>query len=356
MSTAPEPRAIRLPSAEKAVLAGLILLGVVLMGSLIYPFASALLFAAVLAGAFYPMFERLTARLGRRPTLAAGLLTFLVGALVLIPALWVGIKVGDEVLTGAASVAKALRGGGGVPELVKLLPLSIQVRVRRAINQVPGGNEQIENLADGRSAAAAAAVTGGFLAVASVVIHFSLMLAALFFLLLDGKRLVLWIAKVTPLPTQQILDMCADFRSVSVAILLSSLGTAGIQSIAALAGYLVAGVPKPAFFTFLTFVVAFIPAIGAASVVLAAAGLLFFNGHSEAALGLALWGILVVSTVDNLMKPWLLKGRMEVDGGLIFFALLGGLATFGPAGLVAGPLILSFFLAVVRLGRQEPHP
>ncbi len=71
---------------------------------------------------------------------------------------------------------------------------------------------------------------------------------------------------------------------------------------------------------------------------------------------LALWAILVVSTVDNLVKPWLLKGRMEVDGGLIFFALLGGMATFGPVGLVAGSLILSFFLAVVRLGRQEPRP
>ncbi len=327
-----------------------------LMGSLIYPFASALLFAAVLAGALYPTFERASALLGRRPTLAAGVLTFLVGALVVVPTLWLGMKVGDEVLTSAASVAKALRGGGGVPELVKLLPLSLQVRVRQAINQIPGGNEQIESLADGRSADAAAAVTGGILAVASIVIDFSVMLAALFFLLLDGKRLVQWIAKVTPLPTQQILDICTDFRTVSVAILLSSLGTAGIQSLAALAGYLVSNLPQPAFFTFLTFVVAFIPAIGAASVVLAAAGLLFITGHSEAALGLALWAILVVSTVDNLVKPWLLKGRMEVDGGLIFFALLGGMATFGPVGLVAGSLILSFFLAVVRLGRQEPRP
>lgn len=338
------------------VIGGLTLVGILLMGSLIYPFASALLFAAVLAGAFYPLFERLSARLGGRPTLAGGLITLLVGGLVVIPTLWLGIRVGDEVLTATASAAKALRGGGGVPELVKLLPVSVQVRVRRAINQIPGGSEQIENLADDRSADAAAAVTGGLVAMASLAIHFSLMLVALFFLLLDGKRLVQWIARVTPLPTQQILDICTDFRNVSVAILLSSLGTAGIQSIAALAGYVVAGVPHPVFFTFVTFVVAFIPAIGAASVTLGAAALLFITGHSEAALGLALWGVLVVSTVDNLVKPWLLKGRMAVDGGLIFFALLGGMATFGPVGLVAGPLILSFFLAIVRLGLQESRP
>ena len=358
MSDAPSPRvrAIKLPSADRAVLVGLTLVGMVLLASLIYPFASALLFAAVLAGTFYPMFERLALRLGKRPTVAAGLITFMVGALLLTPTLWLGIKVGDEILTGMTSVARALRGGGGVPELVKLLPPSIQARVRGAINKVPGGSEQIENLADNRSADAAAAVTTGVVKVAAVAIDFTLMLVAMFFLLVDGKSLVHWIATVAPLPEQQILDICSDFRNVSAAILLSSLGTAGVQSAAALAGYLATGVPQPVFFTFVTFVVAFIPAIGAASVVLAMAGVLFFNGHPEAALGLALWGILVVSTIDNLVKPWLLKGRMEIHGGLIFFALLGGMATFGPAGLVAGPLILSFFLAVVRLARHEPRP
>ena len=352
--SSPRRRAILIPSADRAILAGLVLVGMVLLGSLIYPFASALLFAAVLAGAFYPMFERLTLRLGKRPTLAAGLITFMVGAMLLAPTVWLGIKVGDEVLTGLGSVARALKGGGGVPELVKLLPPSIQARVRGAISKLPGGNEQIESLADNRSGDAAAAVTSGVVKVAAVAVDFTLMLVAMFFLLEDGKKLVQWIATVAPLPEQQILDICSDFRNVSAAILLSSLGTAGVQAAAALAGYLATDVPQPVFFTFVTFVVAFIPAVGAASVVLAVAGLLFFNGHSAAALGLALWGMLVVSTIDNLVKPWLLKGRMEIHGGLIFFALLGGMATFGPVGLLAGPLILSFFLAVVRLTRHEP--
>ena len=349
-------RAIKLPSADRAILVGLTLVGMVLLGSLIYPFASALLFAAVLAGAFYPMFERLTLWLGKRPTAAAGLITFMVGALLATPTIWLGLKIGDEVLTGVGSVARALRGGGGVPELVRLLPPSIQTRVRQAINSVPGGNEQIESMADDRGGDAAAAVTAGVIKGAQVTIDFTLMLVAMFFLLLDGKKLVHWIATVAPLPEQQILDICTDFRTVSAAILFSSLGTAGVQSAAALLGYLAAGVPQPVFFTFVTFVVAFIPAVGAASVVLAVALLLFFTGHSDAALALALWGILVVSTIDNLVKPWLLGGRVEIHGGLIFFALVGGMAMFGAVGLVAGPLILSFFLAVVRLARREPRP
>ena len=88
----------------------------ILMGSLIYPFASALLFAAVLAGAFYPMFERLTLRLGKRPTLAAALITFMVGAFLATPTLWLGIKIGDEVVTGAGSVARALRDAARIED------------------------------------------------------------------------------------------------------------------------------------------------------------------------------------------------------------------------------------------------
>ena len=349
-------RAIRVPSADRAILGGLVVVGLLLLGSLIYPFASALLFAAVLAGALYPQFERLTARCGGRPMLASSLLTFAIGALLATPTVWLAVRVGDEVLTGASSVERALRSGGGVPALIRLLPASIQSRARRAINSLPGGNEQIEDLADNRSEGAAAAMTAGLIATATIVIKFTLMMVAFFFFLLDGKRLVQWIATVAPLPENQIFEILSDFRNVSVAVLLSSLGTSGVQAIAALAGYLATGVPQPLFFTMVTFVVAFIPAIGAASVVMVVAGMLLFTGHVQPAFYLALWGVLVVSTIDNLVKPWLLKDRMEIHGGLIFFALVGGIATFGPVGLVAGPLILSFFLAVVRLARKEKHP
>jgi predicted PurR-regulated permease PerM len=180
-----------------------------------------------------------------------------------------------------------------------------------------------------------------------------MMVIAVFFLLGDGPVLVAWVARVAPLPDGQVLEILTDFRSVSVAVLSSSFATAGAQALAALVGFLLAGAPQPLFFTLVTFVMAFVPALGAASVVLATAVMLFFTGHSGAAAFLALWGILVVGLIDNLVKPLLMKGRVEIHGALIFFALLGGLATFGPVGLVAGPLILSFFLTIVRIAGRD---
>jgi predicted PurR-regulated permease PerM len=65
------------------------------------------------------------------------------------------------------------------------------------------------------------------------------------------------------------------------------------------------------------------------------------------------WAIVVVGLVDNIVKPWLLKGQIEIHGAVVFFALLGGIAVFGAIGLVAGPLVVAFFLATVRLYQRD---
>ncbi|MEO5760825.1 MAG: AI-2E family transporter [Vicinamibacteria bacterium] len=356
MSTAagPRPRAIRVPPADRAILWGLAVIGIVLLGCLIYPFASALLFAAVLAGALYPPFERLTKRFGKRPMLAASVITFVVAVVVAVPTAWIAFTAGREVLTGVSAVDRTFRAGGGVREIINSLPADVREHTRSLVDRIPGGSEQLQDLAENQKGKAAAVFKSAVLTASSIVIQVALMLVAFFYFLVDGRRLAKWIATVAPLPEKEILEILRDFRNVSVAVLLSSLGTAGAQSLAALVGYLFAGVPQPLFFTFVTFIFAFIPAIGAASVVIGLSLLLFLMGHPQQGFYLAMWGIFVVSVIDNFVKPWLMKDRVEIHGGLIFFALLGGMATFGPVGFVAGPLILSFFLAVVRLSRREP--
>ncbi len=179
------------------------------------------------------------------------------------------------------------------------------------------------------------------------------MLVAFYFFLVDGAPLVRWLADVAPIGRARTYELLGEFRSVSEAVLLSSLATAGVQSAVALGGFLLTGVPQPLFFALVTFVMAFVPVLGAASVSLGLAGLLYVTGHPTQALWLTLWGVGLVGLTDNLVKPLVLRGRMEVHGAVIFFALVGGLAAFGPAGVAAGPLIVSFFLAMVRMCRRD---
>jgi predicted PurR-regulated permease PerM len=98
--------------------------------------------------------------------------------------------------------------------------------------------------------------------------------------------------------------------------------------------------------------------VGAAIVCLAAAVLLLATGHPVAALVLALWGITVVGLSDNVIKPLLVKRGLHMHGAIVFFSLLGGLAFFGAIGLLLGPLIVAFFLSVVRIYERDygrPH-
>jgi predicted PurR-regulated permease PerM len=68
---------------------------------------------------------------------------------------------------------------------------------------------------------------------------------------------------------------------------------------------------------------------------------------------LALWGIFVVGLVDNVLKPYLAKAGMEMQAGVVFFSLIGGISAFGAIGLVIGPLAVAFFLTLVRMYRRD---
>lgn len=94
----------------------------------------------------------------------------------------------------------------------------------------------------------------------------------------------------------------------------------------------------------------------AAVVCLFAALLLLVTGHPYMAGLLAVWGLVVVGLVDNLVKPLLIRRGLEIHGAIVFFSLIGGLATFGAIGLLVGPMSVALFLAVLRLYHRDYTP
>jgi hypothetical protein len=164
--------------------------------------------------------------------------------LLAAPAAWLAITVGRKVVTGVSTIELAFREGGGVDELIERLPLSIREKAHGLVERLPGGSDQVEDLAQKQAGKAAAAVPAAIVATSSVVLNVALMLVAFYLLLVDGKRLVHWIATAAPLPESQIFDILSDFRTVSVAV-RSPPGTAGVQSPAAPVGYLPLECPSP---------------------------------------------------------------------------------------------------------------
>jgi predicted PurR-regulated permease PerM len=329
----------------------LLLLATGLVALLASPFWGALLMAAVFAAALRPLMERLARALRGRRHLAALALTLGVLLAVLLPVGALGAALVKEVLRGVLWL-KATLASQGIWGLVERLPDPVAELVRRLVAAIPDPQAQLQQLA-ARGGQAAVALGGVLAATGTIVFQATLFLIALFFFLTDGARLVGWIDGHLPLRPGQFRTLMDEFRRTSASVLLATVATAGIQTVTALAGYLIAGAPSVLFLTLITFVVALIPALGAAVVLVAVGLLLMATGHVFAGVFLAVWGVVVVSIIDNVARPFLLKGGLSLHGGLVFFALLGGLAVFGAVGLVIGPLALTFLATAADMYRRE---
>jgi predicted PurR-regulated permease PerM len=342
----------RRQTAARGVLIFLAATASILLWLVVWPFWKAIFLAAILAAALYPWYTRLCARLGDRPQTTAWLMTTAVVLILVVPISFLTLAMAKEVVNGAQYVRETLRSEG-VAGLVNDLPLPVRSMAQRVLDQIPKEDE--EQLSGLQGAQAARAVGGVLQATSSAVIQAGMMLIAFFFLLTEGPRLVDWIADNAPLPASHTRGLLTEFRRVSVSVLVSSTATAAVQAIVALVGYLIVGAPHPLFFTAVTFLMAFVPAVGGGGTCAAVAGLVFLTGKPGGALFLLLWAMIAVGLSDNALKPLLMRNEVRLHGALIFFALLGGLAYFGGVGLIAGPLILVFFLAVVKMLRRQYH-
>lgn len=334
----------------------LLILSILLLGMIMRPFAEALFFAAVLAGTLYPIHRRLRKGLGDRPNTSASLMSVAIVVALVAPIGGIAAFAVNESINGARFIAKTVQSEG-MSGLLDELPGPLRGAADKLLERFPMKEEDLDSAiqqqASKQSGKAAAAVTGVLAATGSFMFQAGMMTIAFFFLLVDGARLVRWLEAVSPLEDGQTTELLVEFRKVTGAVLISSLATAGVQSLAALIGYLIARVPHPLFFATVTFFVSFVPAVGAGGTVLVAAVLLLAMGHTWMALFLAIWGIVVVGMVDNIIKPLLVKRGLHMHGAIVFFALLGGLTVFGTVGLIAGPLIVSFFLALVRIYQRD---
>jgi len=189
-----------MPSAriERATLIVLVVLSLILLAMVIYPFASALFVAAVLAAAFMPWTERLAARLRGRQ-LAAGVVTLGALLLLVVPIAAVTLSLGKEAVAGIGYAKETMRSEG-VIGLINDLPAPLRSLVEKALEQIPGGEERIQELTDTQGGRAAAALGGVLGATTQAIVQVVMMLIALFFLLIDGRALVEWLEDVAPLP------------------------------------------------------------------------------------------------------------------------------------------------------------
>ncbi|MFL6571601.1 MAG: AI-2E family transporter [Burkholderiales bacterium] len=322
------------------------------VGYVAWPIASALVIAAVLAVVLAPAQARLSRWLRGRRAISAGILVLAVLFLVIGPLLGLTTVLVKEAADGVRFIQDTVRSQG-VVGLVDNLPAPLDGYARNALESVGDLGQLAQKHVIEQGPRAASAVAAALKATGSLVFDLAMMLIALYFLLVNGRELIAWLVGVSPLAPAQTNQLIAEFRKVSYAVIVATVATAAVQAAVAGIGYLIAGVPHPMFFTALTFFFALIPAIGAAAVCLFAALIELATGHPYMGLFLAIWAAVVVGLIDNIVKPFLIKGDLEMGGAVVFFALIGGIGAFGMVGLLIGPLAVAAFLTLLRMYRRD---
>jgi len=181
------------------------------------------------------------------------------------------------------------------------------------------------------------------------VVNFFVLVAALFFLLRDGEKLRKELLFLSPLADSYDKSIIDRVEKAVSSVVRGSLLVALVQGMLAAVGFAIVGFPNPILFGALSAVAALIPSVGTALVIVPASVYLFFEGTLVSALGLLLWGVLVVGLIDNVLRPVLIERGLQIHPFLIFLSVIGGLSFFGPIGFVAGPVVLSLLVTLLGI-------
>ena len=311
------------------------------------PFLASLAWAGILAYVTWPLHQRLCRRLPGRDNLPALLMTIGVAATLLLPMIWVLITLVGDIAAASAAVRRVSTDGlPPLPPGVLDWPGGewIAAQYRRVQSDPAWVSAQIQALGLG-DIANLRGVAGD---VGRNVGKFGLAVFALFFLYRNGDAVL---EQFRGVATRWLGDAARGYiQTVGVtvrAVVFGIVLTALAQGLLAGLGYWVAGIAAPALWGVITALVSLIPFVGPV-VWIGLALSLFAQGETQAALGLFLWGALVVSWVDNLIRPLVISGPTKIPFLLVFLGVLGGLNAFGLIGLFLGPVLLAVSVGIWR--------
>lgn len=315
---------------------------------LIKGFLVALLLAAVFAALVHPFYGRLADLLGDRKAIASSLTVLLSLVLVIIPViLFMGILVGQAIEISESAtewVNEQVQDSGELkkkieedPDLKRLLPYQDEIMAKAG------------QLAGKAGSMVASLIAAGAKGTAEFFLMLFVMLFGMFYFLTDGRAILDAVLRFTPLTAEDKDRLLKTFASVGGATLKGTVIIGIVQGGLAGLSFWVAGIQGAVFWGAVMTVLSIIPGIGTALVWVPAVIFLALDGQIGAAVGVGLWCAVVVGTIDNLLRPVLVGRETEMPDLLVMLTTLGGLALFGAAGIVVGPIIGALYVTVWQL-------
>lgn len=330
---------------------------VVLVGAFVMPYATPIAWACVLAAVFYPVYRVVLKAMPGRPSLAATILTLAVLALAVVPGLLLTGVVAREAISAYHGAAEFISQNR--VQMVDDLSHHWMVEpVWRWVSDHLAGSE-VDPTSLGLSglrwmsefaAANAAQVAKNVLA---FVIGIGILTFTLFFAFRDGAEFMQYLEESLPMDVRDRRRVFARLQNTLLAVVQGMALTALLQALFIGIAFVVLGIPFALLLSVICFAFAFLPVGGSALVWFPITVGLYIGGEYFRATALLIWGGIVVSSIDNIVKPLVIGGAAKIPTPLLFFGILGGLQFFGFVGVFAGPAVIAAFLSIVSIYRER---
>jgi predicted PurR-regulated permease PerM len=321
------------------------------------PFLTAITWAMILAILFYPFYAWLLRLVRGRATLAALLVIVIITTLVIVPGIQLAWFLSDETISLVQTIRALLDEEGKQQWLAKPWVQHVMgwwnMVTFRLVDFKINWKDLLIQGAQSSSTFIVAQVKGIAQNVLVFTANFFLALFTLFFFLRDGAAFVSWAQRLLPMDREHQERLFRNIVDAVTAVVHGSLVVAMVQGLLAGLGYWVLGVPFAVLWGVITAFAALLPFGGTTLITIPVSLYLFLQGDNVKGIFMLIWGLGVVVTIDNVLKPLFIGTRIKLPMLILFFGILGGLAVFGALGLILGPVVFVLLAVLLDLYTEE---
>lgn len=323
-----------------------------MLGWLLWPFVSIIIIAAVVTGIFKPVYNYIILKTKIAQTFASLIVCFLIFFILFVPVVFfVGI------LTKEAYDLYLMGKNAVIADQIKKFIENSQI-IEKTNELLSNFGFQLTGDEFTKSISEVGRIVGLFLFeqtrwaasnILKFLVNFFLMLIVIFYLLIDGDRLISFITDLSPLPKDQDEKLIQKFKDMAGAILIGN-GFGGLLQ-GAIGGivFWLFGLNSPFLWGVIMAFLAFLPIVGIGAVFVPAAFYLFIKGRIAASIFFVVFYIILSGSIEYIFKPKIVGGRVKMHTLLVFFSIIGGLKLFGILGIIYGPLVVTAFLTLTDI-------
>lgn len=319
---------------------------------LLKPFIIPFIIASILTYIFYPFYRKVFKFTGERKGLSSTIVCILVGLVIILPILSVSYLMFNE----AQNISQGISSGGE----------NVESSIRKSITNFSQlslfedfgmksffSEEKLTEVVQSFFQNTSLILQRAYKGVTQFFFSVFIMFFSLFYLFIDGPRLVKKIMEISPMRDKYEEILIERFSFLIKGILKGTFLIAIIQGALGAVLFYLTGVISPAILGIVMMIAAFVPNLGTALVWLPVGIIMLALGNTVPGLIILIFGASVISTIDNILRPKLVGSKTQIHPLLILLSTLGGLAFFGISGFIIGPIVIALFVVLWEIYSLE---